>query len=430
MKRVLLLLYLLLMLELFLQGAEAPGATALPRPEQTPAARPTAVCSPAPEEIVLLVEGQARTLPLQDYLRGVLAAEMPASFPEEALKAQAVAARSYALYCAAGAKHGDAQICADPGCCQAWQDEAKQREKWGADYEKYAKKIAAAVEATEGEYLHYEGQAVFAAFHSSSAGATEESGAIWNPLPYLVSVPSPETAADVPGYVSELSCAPLDFRDTILSACPQADFTGPEEQWIGEIRREESGRVEAVVLSDILGDPLDMIASGPAAPDSSTCDDALTIARECGLRLSEKAWECLQEETPKALSNVHTQVIGSVRQLCAAAAEECRRLGYETVLLTDQLCCEAREAGSFLASVVKTHAADGRKLAFIAGGMNVLYRAEKLPLMAAVFIHGTVLYISYLITYLLNDWLDFGALPIIVFSAVFVVGYIVIWAII
>ena len=194
------------------------------------------------------MEGQARTLPLQDYLRGVLAAEMPASFPEEALKAQAVAARSYALYCAAGAKHGDAQICADPGCCQAWQSEARQREKWGTDYEKYAKKIAAAVEATEGEYLHYEGQAVFAAFHSSSAGATEESGALWSPLPYLVSVPSPETAADVPGYVSELSCAPLDFRDTILSACPQADFTGPEEQWIGEIRREESGRVEAVVL--------------------------------------------------------------------------------------------------------------------------------------------------------------------------------------
>ena len=69
-------------------------------------------------------------------------------------------------------------------------------------------------------------------------------------------------------------------------------------------------------------------------------------------------------------------------------------------------------------------------LAFIAGGMNAIYQIERLPLMVAILIHGGVLYISYLGTYLLNNWLDFGALPIIVFSAVFVVGYIVIWAII
>ena len=69
-------------------------------------------------------------------------------------------------------------------------------------------------------------------------------------------------------------------------------------------------------------------------------------------------------------------------------------------------------------------------LAFIAGGMNAIYQIERLPLMVAILIHGGILYISYLVTYLLNDWLDFGVLPIIVFSAVFVVGYIVIWAII
>ena len=69
-------------------------------------------------------------------------------------------------------------------------------------------------------------------------------------------------------------------------------------------------------------------------------------------------------------------------------------------------------------------------LAFIAGGMNAIYQIERLPLMVAILIHGGILYISYLVTYLLNDWLDFGALPIIVFSTVFVVGYIVIWAII
>ena len=69
-------------------------------------------------------------------------------------------------------------------------------------------------------------------------------------------------------------------------------------------------------------------------------------------------------------------------------------------------------------------------LAFIAGGMNAIYQIERLPLMVTILIHGGILYISYLVTYLLNDWLDYGALPIIVFSAVFVVGYIVIWAIV
>ena len=69
-------------------------------------------------------------------------------------------------------------------------------------------------------------------------------------------------------------------------------------------------------------------------------------------------------------------------------------------------------------------------LAFIAGGLNALYQLERLPLLVAILIHGGVLYVSYLATYLVNDWLDLGVIPIVVFSAIFVVGYIVIWAII
>ena len=69
-------------------------------------------------------------------------------------------------------------------------------------------------------------------------------------------------------------------------------------------------------------------------------------------------------------------------------------------------------------------------LAFIAGGMNALYQIERLPLMAAILIHGCVLYISYLGTYLLNDWLEGGTAPILIFSGIFIVGYIVIWVII
>ena len=69
-------------------------------------------------------------------------------------------------------------------------------------------------------------------------------------------------------------------------------------------------------------------------------------------------------------------------------------------------------------------------LAFIAGGMNSIYRIERLPLMAAILIHGAVLYVSYLCTYLLNDWLDFGVVPILVFSGIFVFGFFAIWAVI
>ena len=131
-------------------------------------------------------------------------------------------------------------------------------------------------------------------------------------------------------------------------------------------------RVEAVILSDVLGDPVDMIASGPACPDSATAEDARRVCRKYGLRMSGAALALLDRETPKALDNVRTQITGSVRELCAAAARTCGDRGYEPVLLTDRLCCEAREAGSFLASVARTHAADRRSLAFIAGGETVV----------------------------------------------------------
>ena len=136
-------------------------------------------------------------------------------------------------------------------------------------------------------------------------------------------------------------------------------------------------RVIAVVLSDILGDPLDMIASGPACPDSATAADALRIAGKYSLRLSEEARRLLEVETPKELDNVETQINGSVRELCAAAAKTCRELGYEPVLLTDQLRCQAKEAGSFLASVLQTHRGCGKSMAFIAGGETVVVLTGK-----------------------------------------------------
>lgn len=155
-------------------------------------------------------------------------------------------------------------------------------------------------------------------------------------------------------------------------------------------------KVFAVVLSDIIGDPLDSIASGPAYPDASTCGDARRIAEKYGLALSDAARACLDAETPKALDNVETRVTGSVRQLCAAAAETCERLGYQPVVLTSSLDCEAREAGAFLAAVAREHAGRGRRLAFIVGGETVVHvrgsglggRNQELALAAAKGIAG------------------------------------------
>ena len=154
--------------------------------------------------------------------------------------------------------------------------------------------------------------------------------------------------------------------------------------------------VFSIVLSDILGDPLDMIASGPAVPDASTCEQALAIAKKYDLKLTEQAQALLAQETPKELNNVTTQINGSVRELCSAAAVVCRELGYEPILLTDQLTCQAKEAGSFLASVLKTHAGSDKNLAFLAGGETVVHltgkgkggRNQELALAAAAGIDG------------------------------------------
>ncbi|MGN0791827.1 MAG: glycerate kinase [Christensenellales bacterium] len=155
-------------------------------------------------------------------------------------------------------------------------------------------------------------------------------------------------------------------------------------------------RIVSVVLSDIIGDPLDMIASGPAYPDASTCADAIAIAEKYGLDLSIKALELLHEETPDELTNVETYVTGSVRQLCIAASEAAEELGYKPIVLTASLCCEAKDAGSFLASIAQYHKDSKEPLAFIAGGETVVRitgeglggRNQELALSAAEGIAG------------------------------------------
>ncbi len=202
---------------------------------------------------------------------------------------------------------------------------------------------------------------------------------------------------------------PLVSGEELQDVTKQLLACGAEITEMNTIRKRLSGvkggrfaewcapaKVEAVVLSDILGDPLDMIASGPAAVDVSTCADAAAIVKKYGLKLSDAAMDCLGKETPKVLDNVRSQIIGSVRELCRAAAQEAEKLGYVPVYLTDMLTCEARDAGSFLASILRSHAGDGKKLAYLAGGETVVHltgkglggRNQELALSAAAGLAG------------------------------------------
>ena len=152
--------------------------------------------------------------------------------------------------------------------------------------------------------------------------------------------------------------------------------------------------VLSIVLSDVVGDRLDMIASGPAYPDTSTCAEAQAIAEKYKLRLSDAARRCLAEETPKRADNVETQITGSVRRLCAAAAERCAQLGYAPRILTDSLDAEARVAGRELAELACKQT--DHPCALIEGGETIVHltghgkggRNQEFALAAADVIRG------------------------------------------
>ncbi|NLA90413.1 MAG: DUF4147 domain-containing protein, partial [Synergistaceae bacterium] len=156
----------------------------------------------------------------------------------------------------------------------------------------------------------------------------------------------------------------------------------------------------AVVLSDVLGDRLDSIASGPAHPDGSTIQEALRIVDKYGLKLRPGLLEALEEETPKELDNVSTVIAGSVTSLCAAAEKTAAELGYKTLLLTTTLSCEAREAGSFMASIAQQIRETGQPAAppcaILLGGETIVHlkgkgkggRNQEIALAASVGLKG------------------------------------------
>lgn len=191
---------------------------------------------------------------LGEYLVGVVRAEMPASFQPEALKAQAVAARTYTLYkLRTGGNHGDtADICTDSTCCQAYLAEGQARTNWGEDADVNEKKVEAAVAETDGQVILYGGMPILAVFHSSSAGLTRAAGEVWlNDLPYLQAVPSPEPSDAIPNYYSRVEFTAEEFRQRILAAFPEAELSGGVESWLGDAAVDSAGSVATLSVGGV-----------------------------------------------------------------------------------------------------------------------------------------------------------------------------------
>ncbi len=207
------------------------------------------------ETVLRVLDGESvLEMDLGEYLVGVVRAEMPASFQMEALKAQAVAARTYTLYkIQTGGNHGDtAEICTDSTCCQAYIAEERARANWGEAAEENERKVEEAVTGTDGQVVLYGGVPILAVFHSSSAGLTRAAGEVWlNDLPYLQAVTSPEDSDSIPNYYSRIEFTAEAFKQKVLAAYPEADLSGSVSGWLRDAVVDGAGSVAAVSVGGV-----------------------------------------------------------------------------------------------------------------------------------------------------------------------------------
>ncbi len=207
------------------EPTDAPDA-----PEQVP-------MDPSELEINVIINGKTRVMKLEEYLLGVMLAEVPVTFEKEALKAQAVASRTYTLKCCTNPRvHGGGAVCNDSTCCQGYISPEKYiiaGGKW-SNLEKMRK----AVEATAGQVMTYKGSLILSTYFACSGGSTEDAMEVWGlDYPYLQSVKSPgEESADV--YAGSVSFTAEEFADAL-----GAELTGSPESWFGKVNYTTGGGV-------------------------------------------------------------------------------------------------------------------------------------------------------------------------------------------
>ncbi len=219
------------------------------QPETRPAGEPVESSYDETHTIRLLSDGEVLTLPLEDYLTGVVLAEMPPSFEPEALAAQAVAARTLTIRRQGGPKHEEAELCDQPSCCQAYLSEAAAREKFGVGWDKWEARARTAVQESDGLVMRYQGEPIDAVYFSSSGGRTEAAAAVWGgEVPYLQPVDSPDSGTC---FEEEVRVSVEDLRETILHETPEARLEGGPAGWFGALERTEGGGVKVLQIGGI-----------------------------------------------------------------------------------------------------------------------------------------------------------------------------------
>ncbi len=229
------------------QVGQAPQASTAPEEKEAPVSGSDGLTM-----IRVQTAGGVVTLRLSELLAGVVAGEMPAAFPPEALKAQAVAARTYILHeMSAGEKHPGADVCDDPACCAIYRPLSQTAEGWGERADEYVQKVESAVLETDGQIVVYDGEPILAVFHAVSSGKTERSADVWGTdLPYLQSVESPgeERSAN---FRSSVTMTVAECRAAILSVWPDAVLEGAPAKWFAEIVRTRSGAIKTLSVGGV-----------------------------------------------------------------------------------------------------------------------------------------------------------------------------------
>lgn len=226
---------------------------------------------------LLRSDGRVEELTMCDYLWGVVAAEMPAAFHPEALKAQAAAARTYTaqLQNSPSPKHEAAHLCDNSGCCQAYTDRETAQLRWGLQTAEYTDKITQAVTETDGLGILFDGTPIQAVFFSSTAGRTVDAVEVWgNAVSYLKSVESPE-GEEVPNYHSQVILTWEEVRQKISTRYPGADLSVPPEQWFTQIIQTDAGNVSQITVGGITltGSQARLLFSLRSASFSVSCQE-------------------------------------------------------------------------------------------------------------------------------------------------------------
>ena len=204
-------------------------------------------------KVFLTDEGEVRDMLLEEYILGVVSGEMPASYSLEAVKAQAVAARTYTLY---SIQHGgcktnpNADICTSSSCCQTYNSEKRMHDKWGDQYPYYHSVIAKAVMDTAGEVMLYKGKIIDAMYHGASGGWTENSENVYsNTIPYLRSVESPHEIGS--RQIGLVTYGREEFAKKVNGARPNAHMDPDRlEEQLKVLSLYPSGRVEQLQLNE------------------------------------------------------------------------------------------------------------------------------------------------------------------------------------